>query len=495
MRLKIKKFKWFTGRPVVFLHPKTTARMNIFQNDRVSLSLKGQNISAIVNVVSGIIKHDEIGLSEEIFNVFDIKKEKTIDVTPSEMSPASVIIKKKLLNNKLTKEEIEIVINEIVKNNLTEGEIAYFVAAQMVHKMTIQECVYLTDAMVKSGLRLEFNSNDNIVDKHCIGGIAGNRTTPIVVCICAVAGLKIPKTSSRAITSAAGTADVIETIANVELNPKELQDIVNKHNACLAWGGGIKLSPSDDKIIQLERLLNLDVESQLLASIMSKKIAAGSKKILIDIPYGNGAKFSNIEQAKSLGNKFRQIAKYFDVKIDTAFTDGSQPIGNGIGANLEMFDVIKVLKCDSDAPLDLREKSLELAERLLRLGNIKDPKTIAKEILDSGKAYQKFVEIVNAQNNSNDFDSRVKKLSYGKFKKDILAKRSGEITRIDNKEINLVSRILGCPEIKTAGIYLNKHVGPVKKGDIIMTLYSEDVQKIEDAEGYLTNNEVFIIKN
>ncbi len=493
MRLLIKKFKWLAGRPVVFLHPETAKKMNVFQNDRVSLE-NSQKIYAVVDIFSGIVKKNEIGVSEEVVSVLSIKNEKTLDVHASEFSKASIIIKQKIEGKEFSKEDIKIIIQEIVKNNLTEGEIAYFVAAQKMIGMNMNECIYLTDAMVKTGLKLKFGSKNNIVDKHCIGGIAGNRTTPIVVSICAAAGLKIPKTSSRAITSASGTADVIETIANVELNTEKLQKIVNKINGCLAWGGGLKLSPSDDKIIQSERLLNLDIESQLLASIMSKKIAAGSKKILIDIPYGKGAKFESKYDAKSLGKKFKKIAEYFNLDIEVVYTNGTQPIGNGIGPVLEMLDVLKVLKNDKEAPMDLRNKALFLSEKILKLGGIKKYKEKAKEILDSGKAYKKFVEIINSQNETNDFDYRIKQLGYAKFKKDIFANKTGFIKSIDNKGINQTCRILGCPEMKKSGIYLNKHVGSVKKGEIILTLYSQDLKKLKDAEKYMSENKIFVLK-
>ena len=320
---------------------------------------------------------------------------------------------------------------------------------------------------------------------NCIGGIAGNRTTPILVSICVAAGLTMPKTSSRAITSASGTADVIETIANVEVDIKKLKEIVNKTGGCLIWGGSLGLAPSDDKIIRVERLLNLDIEPQMIASIMSKKISVGSKYLIIDIPYGKGAKVSSLKQAKKLGDKFKEVAKQFKINFKSVYTDGSQPIGNGYGPVLEMLDVLKVLKNSQDAPKDLKEKSLFLASELLELCKIKNPKKVAFDILSSGKAYLKFKEIINTQNNKQDFDKRVSKLKLAKFQKTIYAKKSGRIISIGNKEINSLCRVLGTPESISAGAYLHKHIGNIKKGEPILTLYSESKSKIKDALDYM----------
>src|SRR3989344_4496891 len=177
--------------------------------------------------------------------------------------------------------------------------------------------------MCESGKVISWG-NREVADKHSIGGIPNNRTTPIVVSICASHGILMPKTSSRAITSAAGTADVVEVLANVELSDKELKKVVLKTNACLVWGGSLGLAPADDKLIKIERALNLDPESQLLASILSKKLAAGSKFVLIDIPYGHGAKVSREEAAK-LGRRFISLARKFRIKIKVVLTDGSHP--------------------------------------------------------------------------------------------------------------------------------------------------------------------------
>lgn len=481
MKLKIKNFNWYAGKPVVFLNAKTAKKINVFVDDRVAITNK-KKVYAIVDVFSKMVKQNEVGVSHELARILKLRTGAKVEVSVSEMSDASFLIKKKLNGKHLTQKELSLVISEIVHNNLTETEIAFFTAAEKLNGMRTQETISLTKAMVKTGAKLHFKGK-YIADKHCIGGIAGNRTTPIIVAICASIGLTLPKTSSRAITSASGTADVIETISNVEIPLKRIVEIVNKKKACLAWGGSLGLAPSDDKIIQVERLLSLDIEAQLLASIMSKKIAAGAKYLIIDIPYGRGAKVKDIEKAKSLGRKFYRLGREFNIKMKVEYTDGTQPVGNGFGPVLEMMDILKVFQ--NNGVEDLREKSLYLATELIKLCGIKNAKKKAIEALDSGKAYEKFKEIINAQNGEKNFDKKVSKLKLAKFKKIIPVKKSGEIVRISNKGINSLSRILGTPETISAGVYLHKHLEKVKKGEPLLTLYTESPVKMKDALRFL----------
>lgn len=479
MKLKIKNFNWLAGRPVAVLNDKAAKKLNVFADDRIAIS-NSKRVYAVVDIFPKLVKTNQIGLSQELSKILKLKNGSTVEVGTSEISDASFLIKKKLNGATLTQKELNYLISEIVHNNLTEAEIAFFTAAQKLNGMKFQETINLTKAMVKTGARLKFKGK-RIADKHCIGGVAGNRTTPIIIAICAAAGLTLPKTSSRAITSASGTADVIETISNVELSLKKIQKIVKKTGACLAWGGSLGLAPSDDKIIQVERLLNLDVEPQLLASIMSKKIAAGAKYILIDIPYGKGSKMTTLEKAKKLGRKFQLIGKSFKLKLKLVYTKGFQPIGNGFGPALEMLDVLSVLQNSLGFPIDLRIKSINLSAELMKLCGIKDAKKKAREILDSGKAYEKFKEIINAQNEKKDFEKRIKTIPLAKYKKTIKASKTGKITTISNKGINSLCRVLGTPETISAGVYLHKHLGKISKGEPLLTLYTESKTKMKDA--------------
>ncbi len=489
MKLKIKNLNWSAGRPVIFLHDKTAKKMNVFVNERVVLS-NSHSVYAIVDIFPRMVDKNEIGISKEVSTLLKLKTGSIVDVMLAEMAGAAPIIKKKMAGEELSSEEFIKLIDAIVNNKITEAEIAYFAASEKFSGLSMKETIYLVQAMVKTGAKLNFPGKC-IADKHCIGGIAGNRTTPIVVSICAAAGLKIPKTSSRAITSASGTADVVETISNVDLPLKKIKKIVSKTGACLAWGGSLGLAPSDDKIIHVERILNLDIQPQMIASIMSKKISAGSNYLLIDIPYGVGAKINSLREAKKLGEKFEKVAKHFKIKIKSVYTNGDQPIGNGVGPILEMQDVLGVLK--NEGPEDLKEKSILLSAELMKLCGIKNSRKQAEIILNSGKALEKFIEIINAQNGKKDFKNKIEKLQLAKFKRIIKTKKRGKITEINNKKINSLCRILGTPETIGAGAYLHKHLGKTKKGEVLITLYSESKTKMREALKFWKKQKPIII--
>ena len=479
MKLKLKKLALGAGRPVAFINEHNARELNIHVNDRVEIIRKGDKIIAIVDIVRGFIAKGEVSLSEEIIDYLKLKDGDIIDVTPAIEPKSSRLIAKKLSGKKLSKSEIYCIVSDMVNNALTEAEIAYFVSGVYENGMDTEEIINLTEAMYKTGESIDWHAG-KIVDKHSIGGIAGNRTTPIIVSICAALGVVMPKTSSRAITSAAGTADVMETLTNVDFSVSKLKAIVRKTGACLAWGGSLNLAPADDKLIRVERLLNLDPESQLIASILAKKLAVGSKYVLIDIPYGPNAKV-NKQCAKELKEKFIKIGNHFKLRIKVVLTDGSQPIGNGIGPVLEMIDVLKVLK-GKNPPEDLKKKSIMLAGEILEMVG-KAPKgkgkVIAAEILESGKALKKFEEIIKAQGKRDG-------LKTAKFVHNIKSASGGTIAGMDNRSINLLGRILGCPSDKSAGIYIHKHKSDrLKKGETILTLYSESDKKLKEAINFL----------
>ncbi len=492
MRLKGTNLEWLAGRPVVVLSEVTSKKLNVHVNDRIKLSYNKKKIYAVVDIFTSLIQHNEIGLSREISAYLGHRQGNFIEVSTPEVSEGAKIIRKKMRGETLTRREIEQIVIDITDNNLTESEIAYFVSAEKIKGMSIKEIFYLTSAMVTSGKNLKFHEKI-IADKHCIGGIAGNRTTPIVVAICAAAGLKMPKSSSRAITSASGTADVVETIADVELSTKEIKAVVEKVGACLVWGGSLGLAPSDDKIIKIERILNLDVEPQLIASILAKKIAAGSNHIIIDIPYGSG-KIKTKFRARKLGKKFKKISQMFGLKLKPVYTRGDKPIGKGFGPVLEMLDVISVLKNEASCSKELKLKSLYLASKLMSLCGIYFSYKKAKKILESGKALEKFKEIINAQNKSNDFELRTKKLKPAKLSKIMRAEKSGRLLFITNEDLNSICRVLGTPETVDAGVYMHILEGKVNKGDKLLTLYSESATRLNEAYKSISRNKMLKIQ-
>ena len=490
MELKVKTLNWSAGLPVAMIHPETAKKMGVHENDRISIEVfndRKNEFSTTVNTAEKIISEKQIGISEEIKTRLGLRNKQKVDVNLAKSPSSLFYIRKKLDGNKLSQKEIEEIIKEIVNNSLSENEISLFVSAMYEEGMNFNETVNLIKAILRYGNKLSLKGK-YIVDKHCIGGIPGNRTTPIVVSICAAAGLTFPKSSSKAITSAAGTADVIEAIAEIEFSKKELERIISKTGACMVWGGGLNLVPADSKIIKVEKLLKVDPRAQLLASIMSKKLAAGSKYVIIDIPYGKTAKVTR-EEGMKLKRQFEKLGKHFKIKVKCVLTKGNEPIGNGVGPILELMDIIKVLNPSETGPCDLEEKSVFLAGQILEMTGKAGKNSgyiMAKEILCSGKAFTKFIEIIKAQKGN------IKNLELGKYKKDIIAEKNLRVSGIDNRKTNMLARVAGCPVDKSSGVYIHAHVGKeLKKGEKILTIYAESKPRLREAISYYKKEKPF----
>lgn len=483
MKLIIKKLELRAGKPIAFIHQRDARVLGIHAGDRITVHYSNKNEIVLVNVVENYLAPGQLALSEEVISYLGVHVGKHADVVLSPKSRGGLLLDGKNTCQPYTKETLKQIIKDIVNNALSEAEIAYFISGVNYCGMTLQETQYLIEAIVSTGHKVSWGAR-KIADKHSIGGIPGNRTTPIVVSICAAAGIVMPKTSSRAITSAAGTADVIESIAHVDFSINELKKIVKKTGACLAWGGALGLAPADDKLIQVEKMLNLDPEPQLLASILSKKIAVGSNYVLIDIPYGDGAKVSKA-QALELKKKFLYLAGKLGLHMQVALTDGSQPIGQGIGPLLEVKDVLRVLR-QQDSPQDLERKSVMLAGMLLEMmGKARKGQgvTKARSMLTSGKALAKFEQIIKAQHGHIDG------LPEAQFHHTIRAPTAGKISTIDNHRTNTLAHILGCPVDKAAGVFLHLHRGSrVKKGDMLLTLYAESKTQLQRGLDYSKEN-------
>ena len=312
---------------------------------------------------------------------------------------------------------------------------------------------------------------------NCSGGVAGNRTTMVVVPIITSLGITMPKTSSRAISSPAGTSDTMEALAEVSFDVNEIKKIVEKTNGCIVWGGAVDLASADDKMIKVRNPLRLDPEGLLLASIMAKKKAVNASHVLIDLPLGKGAKIESKKAALRLKRKFIEVSKELGIKIKVIITDGRQPIGNGIGPNLEARDVLMVLM--GDGPMDLRNKAIKMAILILKMLNIKNPKKKVMDSLNSGRAYEKMKEIIKAQK-GNIF--KPEQLKVGNFKKEIHSTRSGAVRKLDNKDVSKIARMAGAPNDKKAGIYLNKKLrDKVKRGELLFTIYSNSGKRLNYA--------------
>ncbi len=496
MKLKARKIPIGTGDILIaVLNKEDATELDLKPADRILIKNKRKKAIATLDISKSsskgkrgnkrkglVLKRGEIGLFEELQRALNIKDHELVSITIENKPKSLSYIKKKMYGNKLNNKEIHEIIGDISKGKLSDVEITYFVAACFSHPMDTEEIVALTTAMVDTGEILKIK-NKIIVDKHCIGGVAANRTSMIVVPIIAAVGLKMPKTSSRSITSAAGTSDTVEVLCSVEFGLNHIKKIVNKTNGCLIWGGSVNLAPTDDKIIRVEHPLSLDPEGQLLASILAKKKSVSATHVLIDIPVGKGAKIREMKRAKKLKKDFETIAKKIGLNIVVIITDGTEPIGNGVGPALEARDVIWTLENHKKGSELLREKSLKLAGILLestKKAKKRKGYAMAKEILDSGKALKKFWEIVKAQGGRK---IKAEKIRMAKRSFTVKSSKKGKVIHVDNKVANKISRIAGAPFDKEAGIYLYVHKGDkVKNGDKLFTIYSDSKERLQYAK-------------
>ncbi|MDA1197285.1 MAG: AMP phosphorylase [Nanoarchaeota archaeon] len=473
MKLKIKDMNMETGGPLVaMLNVKDALLMDLHSGDRIKIQQGKKLETVLLNITSSkSIPKNTLGLFEEVFKTAKFKPGSKVKITPTRKPLSIEFIRKKLEGHRLSREEIHQIVWDIVNNKLDSTELAFFVAAAYARSLGRQETIWLTQEMTSHGDILKINKYP-IMDKHCVGGVAGNRTTMIVVPIIAAAGLTIPKTSSRSITSPAGTADTMEVLANVCLDLKQVKKTIKKTKGVIIWGGALNLAPADDKIIHVEKTLSIDAKSQLLASIIAKKASVSATHLLIDIPCGPGSKIPTTKKANILKKDFIEITRHLGMKTQVVLTDGTQPIGHGIGPALEAKDVLYVLLNDKKAPNDLKKKSIMLAGKMLEMAKVtKNGQKMARELIDSGEAYKKMIEIIKAQ---GALITNPEKIKVGKFTFDQKATKSGKITSISNDAISKIARVAGAPRDKGAGIYLYHHKNDkVKRNDIIYTIYAE----------------------
>lgn len=477
---------------VAFLHRNCELyRAEGFQAlSKISIMANGTLIHAVLNVVDDehIVSPDELGLAEQAFDQLNMEENHLVCVEHAEPSGSMDAVRRKINGERLTLNDFEDITKDIIDNRYSKMEMATFLVASAQSGLDREEILYLTQAMTASGKRMVWDA-PLVADKHCIGGIPGNRTTMIIVPIVAAHGLLMPKTSSRAITSPAGTADTMSVLSEVNLSPESMHSVVNKTQACLAWGGRAKLAPADDILISVERPLGIDSEGQMIASILSKKLAAGATHLLIDIPVGTTAKVRHMNQALRLRKMFEYLGDRLGIHLEVVITDGSQPIGNGIGPVMEARDVMMVLENHVDAPADLRQKALRLAGRILEF----DPDvrggqgyTIARDILEDGRALKKMHEIIEQQG-SIEINFETAPLYI-----DIKAEQDGVVTVIDNFQLAKIARRAGAPMDKHAGVDLNKKLGnAVTKGEVLYRIYAEFPADFKFAQALANHNNGF----
>jgi thymidine phosphorylase len=442
-------------------------------------------IATLYHVTSHLIEKAEAGLSEAAWHALGLKDGETIVAThPRPLSSLSRV-RAKVFGQRLSEADLREIVRDIVGHRYSDVHLSSFVTACTARSLDRDEMVALTRAMIDVGDHISWDVTP-VVDKHSIGGLPGNRTTPIVVPILAACGFTMPKTSSRAITSPAGTADTMEVLAPVDLDLPAMRRVVEREGGCIVWGGAMRLSPADDTIIRIERALDLDSEGQLVASVLSKKIAAGSSHVVIDLPVGPTAKVRSEDAAQTVSHNLQEVAQAFGIAIKIIISDGLQPVGRGIGPALEAHDILAVLQSLPDAPVDLRTRSIALAGALLEMVGATHEGSgvaLASEVLTDGRAWRKFQQICEAQGG-------IRAPPVPIHHRPVPAPRSGRVSSIDNRRLAMAAKLAGAPGAKAAGVEIHVRLGfEVDTGQPLYTVHAETPGELAYALNFVEANE------
>lgn len=453
---------------------------------RVDIFAPGASTRARVHVISDpqLLGPKQIGLSRVAFQALGLPEGAHVRIrhTPSPQSVSA--LRSKIGGNELSEAQYHMLIRDIVEDRYADREIAAFLTSA-TRSLSDAEVLALTRVRLAFAQRLTWEE-PIVVDKHSMGGIPGSRITMILVPIIAAHGLAIPKTSSRAITSAAGTADVMEAAARVDLSVEDVRRVVRHARGCIAWNGRLNHSAVDDVMNAITRPLGIDSNRWSIASILSKKVAAGATHVAIDLPYGSQAKLKTREEADEIGRLFEAIGRELGLTVAAFSTDGAQPIGDGIGPALELRDVRRVLSNDPLPPRDLRDKALFFATRILAWDPAIGPQNArsrAVGLLESGAALAAFERIIDVQGR------RDQPVEPGRFARPVAASRSGTVMGINGAVVSGIARRAGAPMDKSAGIDILVRKGAaVRAGDPLYLVHASSEADLQVAVAMATDD-------
>jgi AMP phosphorylase len=462
------------GSRIALLSEESANLLGVHSSDRIKITCNSQEMIAIANIAD-YFPPNRIGLYRETVAALGVEEGETVNVQLAPLPESLFNIRAKLHGERLREQDLVAIVKDVVERHLSTVEIAAFLTALSIHGLSTGETESLSRAMISTGKTLDFGPGP-ILDKHSVGGIPGDKTSMLVVPIVAAAGFTIPKTSSRAITSPAGTADRVETLCPVNLSIKEIKEVVSKTNGCLVWGGSLELAPADDLFIQVEYPLGID--PMLLPSILSKKKAVGATHVVIDIPTGMGAKIKTRTEAYTLASDFVDLGKRLGLNIQCALTFGEQPLGCGIGPALEAREALTTLM--GGGPPDLREKAVSLAGMLFEMVGVENPRGMAEEMIGSGKAMEKMREIIAAQGGNPAV--KPEDLPVGPEKAAVRSQAAGKVLWLSTDDIVRIAREAGAPKEKGAGVVLHAKLGDsVHKNGVLFEIYAERSSKLASA--------------
>ncbi|MFX1590055.1 MAG: AMP phosphorylase [Promethearchaeota archaeon] len=492
MKLKVKKVNYETGNTKdIVLNIKDAKELGqkagerIYIRNKESKSIESEFWVAIIQIdySNSIVESGEIGIFLDILKEKKNLKDGTmVSVKPADPPDSFRFIQKKIKGKKLSSEEINNFISDAVSGSLSRIDLAAFITGVQINGMDNEEMTALTLAEVRSGEVFYFGMD--VYDKHSTGGVPGNKVSLIIVPIVAATGLTIPKSSTRAITSPSGTADSMEVLAPVTFKSDELKEIVSKENACIIWGGALDIAPADNILIEIERPLHMDPIGLMIPSILTKKLSMGVKKLVLDIPVGEGTKFQTPDKGKQFAYLFKEIAANVGIEAECALTLAHQPIGHAIGPALEAKEALTLMRDYSAGPNSLIEKSTDLAGMLLEMAGKAQKgagQALAKEILRSGKAYEKMKSIIEIQGGNPEI--KPDDIEVGPYVKEFFATKEGYIVEVKNSIINQIAKAVGCPNSKNSGVEIIKKQGArLKEGDLVFRVYSHSQSKLKKAE-------------
>ena len=465
---------------IVVMNSEDSEQLGILPRDRVRVSGGNERSEvAFVEVTKSIVQANQIGIPRSLAQELKMVDGEAVSAQPIPPPVSLKYVREKMRGRKLGREELYAIVKDVVDRSLSEAEMTAFLMSEQSQGIDDDELLWLTHAMAETGTRIDFEKP--VYDKHSIGGVPGNKVALIVVPIVAAAGLLIPKTSSRAITSPSGTADTMSVLAPVEFSAQELRQIALRTNGAIVWGGALNLAPADDAFITVEYPLQIDPEPQMIASILSKKLAVGTNFLVLDIPTGEDAKILSSEEARRLGNRFIDLGAKLGIRVRCGVTYGGQPVGHAVGPTLEAREALQTL--EGAGPTSLVEKSTALAGLLLEMGGKAskgDGQSMAKSILQRGQALKKMKEIIEAQGGNPNIHSD--RIEVGTHVHRITAPADGYVTHVSNAGINQIARAAGAPVEKGSGVILfDKRGHKVVKGEVILEIYAERESKLEEA--------------
>ncbi len=428
-----------------------------------------QPVYALLEITddSKIVKPNELGLNNEAFRQINLPEGANVSITLAPPAPSLPIVKRKIVGNILSASEYASIIGDIAAKRYSNLDIAAFLVASGSF-MTASEVLALTEALIGDDV-IRWDNESIVVDYHCFGGVPGNKVDIIINSIIAAYGLPMPTTCSRSLTSCAGVADTFGVLANVDIDEDKLVRLVKENHGAIACYESLPIAEANKIVSLIERHIGFTQLQHLAASILAIKLAAGVTHLVVDIPVGPNSRIKSTNEAMRLRKLIEYVGDMLSLEIDAVITDGSEPIGNGVGAVLEARDVMKVLRNKPDAPQDLLEKSLFMAGRILEF----DPKlrggqgyAVAKEILSSGRALEAMNKMIYAQ-------GKAPQPQLGHLTRDIVATAGGVVESINNERINRIGLLAGAGQYPGAGLDLLKKVGDhVEQGETLYRIHS-----------------------